>query len=294
MNPGLFALAACAALAACRGPDTNTQAPAQPPKDNGMMPSLPLPPQPLSRVKLLEAVAVARSAAAAGRDDSAAQRKLENSRFELRIRFGCAGPAAVPTERLLGWTYDPASRTLRVRAQPTITKRDALALSVGADAFEAVEGFWIPRPWLLDPVCPAPASKEGAAEPSAKGEPQPDATPSTSDRASPSEKEQVPTVVDTARVGIAQFFSATESRTRRRAQRPYEVVQRLESDPVDGEPQFDLVLAGRLTMLPSGKVISCVVESRDRAPDCLIAARFDQVRIERAGGSEVLGEWHSG
>lgn len=226
---------------------------------------LPLPVPPMDRAALLLAVAKARSAAAAGTNDREAQAELDGKEFEVRIRFGCEGPAAKLGDSELGWTFDAEKRVLRIRAAPTVGLKDSVVAAMKPEDVEAVEGFWFPRPWLLQSTCPA---KLGASnDDAAKAQSQ----------------------FSTPQVGIARFFTATDTRTGRRDGRPYEATKTLES--VTGVQGFDLVLSGRLQPLAGGRVIGCLPAGSERAPDCLIAARVDSVRFEQPGSHETIAEW---
>src|SRR5687768_16614425 len=164
---------------------------------------LPLPEPPLDRAALLMAIAKVASAHATGADQTEDQRLLDGKPFELRIRFGCGGPSPDLRKEPFGWTYDGEERTLRVQATPTISQQDEVAAQIGGDAFEAIEGFWLARPWLLESACPVTA--QAAAAPSA-------------DATSPAEPEADSAAAPAApAVGIAQFFATTDSRTRQRS-----------------------------------------------------------------------------
>jgi hypothetical protein len=245
------------------------------------LPAVPTPPPPMGRAELLAAAAQAASAAAAGTAAGDAQRSLDGRQFELRIRFGCGGPAASLPETTLGWAFNPEKRTLRLRAMPTISADGDVVAVLGGDRFEAIEGFWIPRPWLLDAVCPAPApeTRPAAGGESAATDAAPDAEPQTA--------------VILPRVGIAQFYTSADPRTGRRSERAYEAVKTLAGKAPGGEG-FNLVLSGRLRAVPGRGVIACAVTGPDQPPDCIISADFDRVRIENPVGREVLAEWRSG
>lgn len=270
-------LAAVTFLAACQQPQEqgNVQQPAAEPAAE--LPSVPRLAS-LDRSAIFSAVAQAASAHAAGTDDSAAQRTLDGRQFELRIRFGCRGPSTALREEWLGWSFDEASRTLRVRARPTLAGEDPLVQELSGGAFEAVEGFWIPRPWLLQPICPATSAVEAApldemAEQAAKiDEPSP----------------------RWPRMGIAQFFAETDPRTARRSMRPYEAVKTLGPGAPIGSQGFDLVLSGRLKALPDNRVIACSAKGPQNPPECVVSADFDRVWIEASGSEEVIAEWSSG
>lgn len=261
------------------------------------LPAVPLPQPPIDRSTLLAAVARAASATAAGADDGEQQRALDGRQFELRIRFGCRGPAPVLQESMLGWTFDQEKRALRVRAMPTISRDDPIARQIverlDGERIEAVEGFWIPRPWLLDPVCPAaPAAGPARPQPPEAAEPAPvDAAGSAAPVDDLQESQAPPPAWP--KVGIAHFFTMTDPRTRRRQMRPYEAVETVKPDqPLPHG--FNLVLSGRLQALPSRRVIACVSSAPDNPPECIVSAEIDRVWIERPDTREILAEWGSG
>jgi hypothetical protein len=250
------------------------------------LPAVPVPQPPLDRAGLLEAVASAASAAAAGIDDTAAQRELDGRQFSVSIRFGCAGPAKDLQAAALGWRFDAQERTLRVRAMPTLSAQDPLVSRIVGDSFEAVEGFWLPRPWLRQAVCPvASAVTAAAAEPAATNDP--DAQPEPSAQSA----ESVPAA---PRIGIAQFFTSTDARTRRRSDRAYQAVQQVPPDQPLASQGFDLVLEGRLRAVPGKGVVLCSAAGPDSPPECIVSAEFDRVVIRRPNGGELIAEWGTG
>ena len=298
-------LFACALLGACQvreGEEVNE------PENAGEatlnLPAVPLPEPPLGRAELLAAVARAASATASGIDDSEAQRSLAGARFELRIRFGCRGPAPDLSEAIFGWTFDRENRTLRVRATPTISSEDEIVRKFAGEDVEAAEGFWIPRPWLLEPVCPAAIAVQAAPSPA---EAEPASTANEADRP-PSEaaaneaaaEEQAP-VEDAQesqspppawpKVGIVQFFTDADPRTRQRGMRPYETVQTLEEGQPLSSQGFNLVLSGRLTAMPGQRVITCTARDANSPPDCIVSARIDRVHLERPDSKAILAQW---
>ena len=258
-------------------------------------PLVPRPQPPLDRAGLFAAVAQAASAAASGMTDGESQRTLDGRQFELRIRFGCKGPSADLGEAWLGWVRDSESGTLRVRAKPTLGADDPLVRELGGDDFEAVEGFWIPRPWLLEPACPVmaavlPPGQTKGGETASGGQ---KAGPKAPNARSEEEKAADP-VPNWPRIGIAHFFTETEPRTARRSMRPYEAVKTIDPKQPLGSQGFNLVLSGRLQALPDGRVIACVAKSPDNAPECVVSAQFDRVRIERPDSGEIIAEWGGG
>ncbi|HUG45873.1 MAG TPA: hypothetical protein VMK31_05085 [Sphingomicrobium sp.] len=255
------------------------------------LPQVPLPPPPMGRSDLLAAIARAASATAAGTDDSAEQRSLAGSRFELRIRFGCRGPAPDLTETIFGWTFDQKDRTLRVLVTPTISSDDPIVSQFAGEDVEAAEGFWIPRPWLLEPVCPAAAAvRPDRAQAAPETDKPADEKKDTPEPVDDEQESQAPPPAS-PKVGIVQFFTESDPRTRRRGMRPYETVKTLRADEPLSSQGFNLVLAGRIRPLPGQKPIVCVSRGSDQPPDCLVSARIDRVRIERPDTKEILAEW---
>lgn len=224
--------------------------------------ALPRPDSTLDRAALLAEVAQAASAHAAGRDDRERQEELAGRRFTVKLRFGCGGPLSGGA---LGWEYDEAEQRLRIHATPDIDVGAAALEGLPEGAVEAVEGFWIPRPWLLTDACPAqPRAPAAAAAPS----------PPT--------------------VGIAQFFTAQDSRVQRRAERSYEIVRRAEPAILPPEGGFNLVLEGRLKAWPGGGVIRCTGSGREAPPACIVSAEFDRVAFENPASGLTVAQWTAG
>jgi hypothetical protein len=277
IGPSPLVFAALTLLAACQQPQAQSNEPAPAAEPKTQLPAVPRL-ESLDRTAILAAVAQAASAHAAGADDSVAQRALDGRQFELRIRFGCRGPTTVLGEQWLGWSFDEDRRTLRVRARPTLAREDPLVQELGGSGFEAVEGFWIPRPWLLQALCPTASAVEPAPADEVALE-------------DPKVEEPLPRW---PRIGIAQFFSETDPRTGRRSMRPYEAVKTLDRGAPIASQGFDLVLSGRLKALPNKKVIACIAKGAQSPPDCIISTDFDRVWIEAPGSAEAIAEWSSG
>lgn len=287
-------LAATAAVAACQ--------PEQPRSDHNAAeepvvnrPTVPRPQPPLDRTALLAVIAQAASATAAGADMPESVQSLDGRQFELRIRFGCGGPATELGDRWLGWSFDSESRRIRVRAMPTISRDEPLIEQLGDGEFEAIEGFWIPRPWLLQPVCPAVAAIRGAANrPTAEGETGREQAESEVDATDSGEDQLDEPMPRSPRIGIAQFFTSEDPRTRRRGMRPYEASHTLaEGKPISSQG-FDLVLSGRLRALPGRGVIICSARNANSPPECVVSAEFLRVWIEQPDTGDVIAEWSAG
>lgn len=262
----------------------------------------------MDRSALLLAVARAASAAALRQDDAIEQRKLDGKRFEVRIRFGCAPPTPpVEAPQVAGARrpattspagpfnvrYDEEDRTLRIRATPDLTLDEKPVKALAGEAVEAVEGFWMYRPWLLTDGCPAvspPPEPQAATESAESGQDEPSAA---SDAAEPSEEEAKVLPERNHRVGLAQFFTKTDPRTGRRDERPYETTKVLPQDRQPSRQGYNLVLSGRLRNVPVGQVISCRAASLNAPPECIVSAEFDRVWIEDPASKDVIAEWGS-
>jgi hypothetical protein len=226
-------------------------------------PALPTVEQPLTRRDLLLAATEAASDLVTGTDDTERQQRLNGRSFSFRIRL-CEG--APSRDRL---TYDRDERVLRVAVRPDISMDDPAAAVVGAGKFEAVEGFWVPYPWLLQAACPAAATQEAQQE----------LAPPPAEAAA----EERPTL------GLAEFFLPDTDRSTQRGGRPFSVTRRLDQGSQPGP--VDLVLRGRLKRLPDARVINCITTEPMLAPQCVISVSFDSVRLEWAENGELLAEW---
>jgi hypothetical protein len=212
-----------------------------------------------------DAAAKAYAAGSLGSDENAA---LVDRRFEVRIPFGCEGPAAANAGDPLRWISDAKRQTLRLSARPEIWTDAAFATAVtDAADIEAVEGFWIPRPWLASEACPPRSVR------------------------SPASEEALPAPRPT--LGLAQFFRPGESRLSQRGGRPYEVVKRATPEAVESLQGFRLVLRGRVAALPDGQPVRCYSESSDLRPICLVSVELDYVAFEKPVTGEIIAEWRN-
>ena len=249
-------------LGACRmqAPGNDSEANALPEASNESLPEPPVAEPVIDRGAFLEAMAAAASAHTAGNDKQ--PDALADRRFSIRLRFGCAGPAPEDSDDSIRWTGAEDSKSIRLRAEPNLISTGLAPLTVETLGVEAIEGFWIPRPWLRQEVCPAQpeeASVEGAA----------------------------PTV------GLAQYFTADDSRVKRRSGRAYESVVRIagpEEVPKDG---LTLVLEGRFRAWPDGRVVRCWGSGVNGPPSCVASVQLDRAAIERPADNGLLAEWRS-
>lgn len=197
---------------------------------------------------------------------------LVGRRFSVSLAFGCRGPepsAEGQTEGLARWSWAPERRAIQLSMTPGDWTASALVAGAGGTSWEAVEGFWVPRPWMEGGGCPALT-----ADPLTSGPPAP--SPQT--------------------VGLAAVFDADGSRLERRNGRAYVFSVRPEGEaetvsaPRDG---YRVRLEGRVGAFPDGQAIRCRAAGPDQRPVCIAAVRLDRVAFETAAG-ETLSEWRTG
>ena len=179
---------------------------------------LPAPEPILTREGMIIAALRAATAASLGIDDSKNQSELKGRRFEVRIRFGCAGEESTGGK----WSYDEKEGVLRTRAQADLAADKLKQSDLIDGAQEGAVGFTLRRPWMLVDGCPNPAFAPMADGPA---------------------------------IAIAQIFTDSDSRVQRPPD-SYEAVAKLDPDqlPRDG---LNLVVAGRLEALADGRPIHC-------------------------------------
>jgi len=246
-----------------------------------------LQPPALRRSDLVAAAAQAAAAYAAGLPYSDDNRNLVGRRFEVVIAFGCSGPRDVDIGGPARWTFDARQQSMTLTAQPQIwTETEWVNEIVGPGPFEAIEGFWIPRPWLLTESCP-PLRLAPASETEADDE---DEQAVEGDVAEAVEAPE-PAASDPS-VGLVRTYDAQASRAGQRRARPYQVVRRVSAqESTDAPREFQLVLSGRITGLPGGEAVRCHSDSIDRRPICLIGVEVARVAFIEPGAARPLAEW---
>lgn len=242
------------------------QPPATPAPATPAIPALPpvkTPPPTLTRTDLI-LEAEARSAASPG-SPAAGRDTLVDRRFSVRIPFGCDGPQIDSGRAQAHYEVDAERRTLKLVARPVDLARHPLVTqSPEAETIEALETFWVPRPWTRTDTCP----------------PRRDRPPSAT-----------PTPPSPQTLGLATISDVGASRLRRRAERPYEFVRKVPDDePLPLASSYSLVLEGRLSAFPTGGAIRCWSESSEHRPVCLYAVALDRVAFETSDG-QLLAEW---
>jgi hypothetical protein len=297
---GVALIAALASLSTCRAPTDERDN-----RSDGGEPEvqqIPDPPQsrsPLDRKALLDAVAAAASAHATGADDGAAQAGLAGRRFAIRIPIGCQSLTDGASDRNFRISPRSDGSSFEVVATPNLSAAD-VGIAAGqvdapdpaaAKSVESVEGFWIPRPWILTARCPIDRSISAAMPDDRTSDPADGGPPTSTDAVKPAQGD-VAKQVDYKKVGIAQFFTASDSRVSHRSGRAYSKIEPIGEAglPTDG---LILLLEGRLRPWPSGKVIRCQGSGRNSPPSCVVSGLFDRVAFERPADGTVIAEWRN-
>jgi hypothetical protein len=221
----------------------------------------------LTRADLLAAGARAASVYADGQV-SPTEDSLVGRTFSVRMPFGCAGPALPGSEQpgLAHWAWGADRKAIDLRMLPADWKDSAMVTQAGAgDKWEAIEGFWIPRPWLMSENCPA-----------TEGDPL-----------------QTATAASPQTLGLAAVFEAGGSRVSRRDGRAYQfTIRQKETSLAPPKNGYRLLLEGRIEAFPSGRAVECRAASPDERPVCILASRLDRVAFETSD-QEILAEWRT-
>lgn len=243
-------------------------APTGPAKDGPATP--PINPA-LDRRELLSAMEAAASNYAAGVAPPAAG-PLVGRQFDIRLAFGCEGAETSPADGagdgLARWSWGPDRETIRLSLTPGDWARSALIAGAGQDQWEAVEGFWVARPWMSADGCPSIR-----ADPLASG----------------------PVAPSPPTVGLAAVFKTGGSRLGRRNGRAYTHTIRQAGDAplIALDAGYRVRLQGRVAAFPDGRAIRCRAANPNQRPVCVAAVQLDRVAFETPTG-ETLSEWRTG
>lgn len=224
----------------------------------------------LDRADLIALAALAADATAQG---GARPRELDDAvgkRFSIALPFGCNGPAAADSTATMRWQYDEAAGALRFHIAPAaLLPANWWPDGAQADA-EAIEGFWIARPWTRSESCPArsDAAEAGGTE---------------------------PVTLPGQTLAIAQIFRGDGTRHGRRDGKPYAAVVRVKPESLRAERGFRIRLTGQVAAAPGGGAALCRQPGgAEQRPICLIATTLDQVEIENPATGETLATWPVG
>ena len=255
----------------------------------------------LNRAALLAALTEAGTALADGQTRDAA---LTGRTVSVRLPFGCGGAATVAGEagglpRLV--RNADGSLTLTVTPEDLVASSLVPATREGAvDKWEAVEGFWIARPWSGLDACPAstapaaPAPAPPTAQASDKTAAEDKTVEAKTVEAKAVEDVVTPPLVQPERsAGLAAVFEAGGSRLGRRQGQAYVHVIRGEKGvaPTPAPRGYALRLEGRLTAFADGKAVHCVQQDAESRPVCIAALRLDRLAFEDGATGALLSEW---
>jgi hypothetical protein len=241
------------------------QAPPAPPPAPSLATAAP--PPVLTRQDLIEKAAETASVfASQGRLPPDAD-SYAGRRFSVRIAFGCGGVLAGNGTGQATSSFDAAKQTVTLTARPgDWTSLPVVQTPGDATGIEAVEGFWLPRPWSLAEGCPPDIAYPVPATPTA------------------------PTAQT---LGLAEFFADDTSRAGRHADHPYEFTRKIAADDtaVLGHGYW-LVLEGRITGDAHGGALHCWMESPSHQPLCIYSVEFDHVAFVDGVSGDVLANWN--
>lgn len=229
----------------------------------------PTPAPQFDRAALLALAAAAADARSSGKPVPSAVAQASGRRFSIALPFGCAGPLGEGDVTGTGWRYDTDSGALRLQVGSTRwTPQDWFADD--AAGIEAVEGFWVPRPWTSAETCPATAvpAVEAGIQPITPEDPS---------------------------LAIGQVFREDSARQDQRDGDPYVAVVRTTPETLRVEAGFRVRLTGQLADPVGGGVVRCRQPGGpDQRPVCFAAATFDEIAIENAATGETLARWPGG
>jgi hypothetical protein len=221
---------------------------------------------PVLRAELLATAQRAASDYAAGNRFSSDRDALKGRRFFLQLPFGCNGAEGIMLNPQVTVSYDAAQSSLTLTAQPGMwSSLPVMQPLLDAGKAEAVEGFWVPRPWTASEACP-PA--DSAPLPAIS-------TPPTAQT-----------------VGLAQIFTPGSSRTMRHGEHPYSLTRKLTAADMDMlSHSYHLILEGIISGYPDGQALHCWNEAPDHHPICVFAVTLDRVAFRDAVTGKLLANW---
>ncbi len=221
------------------------------------------PPRVLGRADLIALAATAADGLAAGKAIPTSD--VDGRAFELLLPFGCNGPAAEGRDGGTWWRYDEEAEALRLHAAPSAFAAAEWFPSASAGV-DAIEGFWLSRPWTSSEACPAIAPQ----------------APATSD----------PVTLPGQTLAVAQVFAKDAPRQARRAGKPFETVNKVEPGEIDTSQGFLLRLRGRLSQAPGGNTVQCRQPAgAEQRPICMIAVSLDEVAFVSADRETTFATW---
>jgi len=249
-------------------------------------PLIPAPLPPLGRKELLALASAAADAYAAGAPPPSDAVSLIGRTFVIAMPIGCEGPAQPGTTAWAEWSYDAKRRALKLSAAPEQWGKAVWAKAITKDApFDAIEGFWVRRPWTSAESCPPqPAAPPPAETPPAAG-------PAQAPVASAPPVPVPPPPATPQTLGLAQIFAPGTPRTLQRGGRPYRVTKKIDASAPSAAHPYRLSVSGRLSGFADGQPVHCWSEASNVRPTCIIAIEFSRVAFEDPTNGATVSEW---
>ncbi len=258
----------------------------------------------LSRADFLSLAGKAADAVASGTPMPQDVRDAAGRRFDLVMPVGCDAPSDERKDRP-SWSYDESRGRLRITI-PAITWEPADWRLGDKPKINAIEGFWITRPWTSSDTCPAPVAlpmpagqpaetpaKGSAPKESAKPDSDKEGTPPVTAAEDAAPAPLAPRARET--LAVAQFFLDNGTTGIRRMGRPYSIITRIAPDQLKAAQGFRIRLTGRIDRVPGGDPVQCTQPlGRDNPPSCVVATVLDEVRVENPATGAVLATWSAG
>jgi len=220
----------------------------------------------LERADLLALAAQAADAFASGMPAPPSNADVAGKRFELRLPFGCQGPADAESNAAMRWRYDDEAKALRVHVAPVVWSKGDWAPTAQPSAAEPVRGFWIARPWTASEICPASEAN---------------ATPTGAE----------PVTLAGQTLAIAEYPEATDVSNDRR-DLVFETVLRVSRDEVQADHGLQLHLTGRISANAGQGSIRCRQPGgSEQRPICVVAVDFEQATVENPRTGKALAVW---
>jgi hypothetical protein len=223
----------------------------------------------LGRADLTGLAVLASDAFSSGEPIPDSVRAARDRRFELLLPFGCAGPVDEGSSAPLRWRYDEEAEALKIHVAPNHWDAGAWGLAEQS-GIEAIEGFWITRPWTSSDDCPARSGKTAT-----------------------NGMDSLTLTLPGQTLAVAQFFTADARRSALRDGRAFEATNRVPRADFDGSRGFRVRLSGRIDRVPGADApVRCIQPGgMDQRPICAIAVKLDELRIENPIDDEVLATW---
>lgn len=233
-------------------------------------PTEPQPPGVLARVDLIGLAALASDAAAAGRAPGAEIGEAAGRRFELRLPFGCGGPASETSEAPLRWRYDDSAEALRIHVSPALWAAAEWWPASSPGGAGAVEGFWIARPWTSSEACPTAGEASGSTG-------------------------AEPVTLPGQTLAIGQVLPSPAENGVERERTVYDTVVRVPRGELDASRGFRVRISGRIARLAEAGPVRCRQPlGPEQQPICLVGVVTDEVAIENAASGQTLATWNVG